>query len=252
MAPPCWLHWCAEGCCRGACNFSRLPCTHAWLATCLPGCFSIQHMWRCPTLQGYLLVLFDCPISLLSLAWLLVLALAFVYQPLPGRWQEQDGGSSALQAAMQGLVQRLGACNSTCLVLSGWLAGCAIARWQSKQQALRHSSVHYRWPARVPATLAGRALGPAAAPGCLCSCRLCCPGAAAGSRCGGCGWLDLSAGGCAGFCAVSGGAQPPSPRAGAGCPAAAPAGPAGPAGPAAPRLLPGHAAQAAAGGCTDP
>lgn len=98
-----------------------------YMAGCLRGCLSTQHMWRCPTLQGYLLVLFDCPISLLSLAWLLVLALAFVYQPLPGRWQEQDGGSSVLQAAMQGLVQRLGA---WCSNLPGavWLSGCALAR----------------------------------------------------------------------------------------------------------------------------
>ena len=68
-----------------------------------------------------MLVLLDCPISLLSLAWLLLLALAFVYQPLPGRWQALDGGSNILEAAMQGLVQRLGAVHRNCM------HGCCLA-----------------------------------------------------------------------------------------------------------------------------
>ncbi len=145
---------------------------------------SLRHCLSTP-LQGYLLVLFDCPISLLSLAWLLVLALAFVCQPLPGRWQEVDGGSNVLQAVMQGLVQRLGAgssseyvfaCNlhaSYCDSCKAWMKPTAVMRLPrlpagGQRVSLRHSPAG-RWApllllaACAAADFAAQALLPAAA-----------------------------------------------------------------------------------------
>lgn len=57
--------------------------------------------------QGYLLVLLDCDISLLGLAWLMLLAVCLVIQPPRGRWQaagDDTNGSSALHAALEGAL----------------------------------------------------------------------------------------------------------------------------------------------------
>ncbi|PRW58918.1 piezo-type mechanosensitive ion channel-like protein isoform X1 [Chlorella sorokiniana] len=101
---------------------------------------------------GYLLVLFDCPISLLSLAWLLVLALAFVCQPLPGRWQEVDGGSNILQAAMQGLVQRLGGQRVS-------LRHSPATRWAPLLLLAAFASADFAAQALLPAAAAADAAG---------------------------------------------------------------------------------------------
>ncbi len=45
----------------------------------------------CFTLQGYFLLLWDTPVSLIGLAYLLLLAALFVAPPLRGRFCERDG-----------------------------------------------------------------------------------------------------------------------------------------------------------------
>lgn len=61
--------------------------------------------------QGYCLVLFDCDLSLVGLALLLLLAATLTCQPPRGRWQD-PGGSTALQAVMLGDARRSGGCTT--------------------------------------------------------------------------------------------------------------------------------------------
>lgn len=78
-----------------------------------------RHPGLDPLLQGYLLLLLDCPVGLLGLAYVLLLVPALIIQPRRGRFvvvgggrEEEEGpgspGATVLEAVIRGSVQSTG------------------------------------------------------------------------------------------------------------------------------------------------